>query len=276
MPTMRQNIPPYRFVGVLILVSLAIAFLFTIKESYGQIPKPKVNKPVYFVAAYDLRHSINTGAIQDEFARIGYEIWRTGDTLEVSHKAEEGFTPNFVLQFYELGIICFLMLGSPKRPGEMVSQISSFFLGGEAHEEFMSALISSGQLKSGDRKLIEEMDNWMFFCQAEGFWTLGRIWIRSDVKGKINIFLQNKPDYAWFNLNWLININGIEIDFPETEDLARFLHKGENHIEVPTYGAKIDRYCYFLISSKAGISSDFKNLQYKTFKADYIGEIWKQ
>jgi len=58
--------------------------------------------------------------------------------------------------------------------------------------------------------------------------------------------------------------------------LARFLSKGKNHVEIPTYGAKIDRYCYLLISSKAEISSDFKNLQYKTFKADYIGEIWKQ
>jgi len=67
------------------------------------------------------------------------------------------------------------MLGSPKRPSAIGSQISDFFFGGEVHEEFMSALISSGQLKSGDRKLIEKMDNWMFFCQAEGFWTLGRI-----------------------------------------------------------------------------------------------------
>jgi len=273
---MKQNILPSKLVRALILFFAAITFLFTAEESHGKIPKPKLNKPVYFVAAYDLRHKINTSAIQDEFARIGYEIWRTDKPLEVSHKVEEEVTPNFVLQFYDMGIICFLVLGSPKRPGEMTSQISDFFFGGEAHEEFMSALIASGQLRSEERKSMEEMGNWMFFCQTEGFWTLGRVWIRSDVKGGINILLQTKPDYAWFNLDWLVNINGVEIDYPETENLARFLRQGRNHIEIPTYGAKIDRYCYFLISSKAVILSEFKNLQYETFEAGYIGEILKE
>ena len=125
------------------------------KKAIGRYLGQKLNKPVYFVAVCDLRHRINTGAVQDEFARIGYEIGRTGNALEVSHKVEESFDPNFVLQFYETGMICLLVVGSPKRPGEMASQLSDFSFGGGAHEEFMSALISSGQLKSEGRKLIK-------------------------------------------------------------------------------------------------------------------------
>jgi len=182
----------------LIIIVLLVSFNFG-NLLANSIIKPKSNNAVYLAAVVNVGYISNVSDIQVELARVGFQVVRQQQPLEVlKMSGPQNNEQLFAIQIYDDGKIIYYALRNPKQQGDIAKAMCEMFIQGKTGDDFFSALIGSAQFKPQMIKSLRDLYNWQWYAIDSGQWTFGRVYIQSGKKPRLYTNCYTKPDYVFF------------------------------------------------------------------------------